>query len=88
MFRMIVVPIEGAVDVFNDNKYVYKNSLVAESQVKRNHQVVCFRLARECMADDIIIVYKGDNNDNISDLLTKSLPDWNCVQLRSQIMYS
>ena len=40
------------------------------------------------MADNMIIVHRVDTNDNISDLLTKSLPGWKCVQSRSFIMYS
>ena len=40
------------------------------------------------MADKIIIVHKIDTNDNIYDLLTKSLSGWKGVQLRSRIMYS
>ena len=36
---------------------------------------------------DIIIVHKLDTNDNLADLLTKSLPGWKNVQLRSRIMY-
>ena len=40
------------------------------------------------MAADIIIVQNVDNNDTIADLLTKSLPGWKLVQLRSRIMYS
>ena len=38
------------------------------------------------MAADIIIVQKFNTNDNISDLLTKSLPGWKRVQLRGKIM--
>ena len=41
-----------------------------------------------CMAADIIIVNKVNNNYNLSGLLTRSLPGWKCVQLISWIMYS
>ena len=40
------------------------------------------------MAAKIIIVLKVDTNDDISDLLTKSLPGWKRVKLRICIMYS
>ena len=40
------------------------------------------------MAAHIIIFHKVDTNDDIYDMLTKSLPGWKRVQLRSQIMYS
>ena len=40
------------------------------------------------MADNIIIVQKVDANDNLADLVTKSLPGCKRVQLRCVIMYS
>ena len=39
------------------------------------------------MAEKIIIVHRVDTNDNIYDLLTKSLPGWKRVQLISRIIY-
>ena len=68
---MIEVPIEGLVTVFCDNESVYKNPSFSESQLKKNHQAICFHQSRECMADDRIIFHKVDTNDNISDLLIK-----------------
>ena len=40
------------------------------------------------MSTNIIIVHKVDTNDNLSSILTKSLPGWKCVQLLSRILYS
>ena len=40
------------------------------------------------MDSDIIIVHRVGTNDNISDLLTKSIPGWKSVQSTSRIMYS
>ena len=40
------------------------------------------------MAADMIIFYKVNNNDNLADLFTKSLPVWKHVQLISRKMYS
>ena len=40
------------------------------------------------MDTKIVIVHKVDSNDNISDMLTKSLSGWKCVQLISRITYS
>ena len=42
----------------------------------------------ECMAADIIIAHKFGTNDNIDDLLTKSIPGWKHAQLRSWTIYS
>ena len=82
------VPIEVAANVLCNNEYVYKNASFAEYQLKKNHQTVCFHQTMECMAADIIIVHRVNNNGNLEDMLTKSLPDRKCVQLRSWIMYS
>ena len=66
---------------------MYNNVSFSKSQLKKKNQYIYFHQARECMADDIIIVYKVDTNDNLSDLLTKSLPSCKHVKLRSRIMY-
>ena len=39
------------------------------------------------MAADIILFHKAGTNDNLPDILTKSLPSWKRVKLRSWIMY-
>ena len=40
------------------------------------------------MAADKINFQKVSTNDNIVDMLTKSLPGWKRVQLKSRIMWS
>ena len=40
------------------------------------------------MADDIIIVHKVNTNDNLADMMTKSLPGWKRVWLFSLFVYS
>ena len=40
------------------------------------------------MDDDIIIVHEVNDNVNLDDLVTKSLPGCKRVQLRCVIMYS
>ena len=85
---MIGVPIEGAAIFFCGNESVYSNASFSESQLNKKYQSICFHRARQCMAADIIIFHKVSINDNIADILTKSLPGWKCAQLRSQIMYS
>ena len=79
---MIGVPIKGAVNVCCDNDSVYRNASFDEYQINKNHQTICFHQVSECMAADIIIVHKVDTNDNLADLLTKSIPGWKRVQLK------
>ena len=85
---MIGVPIEGLANVFCDNEYVYNNASFYEPQLIKKNQAIFFCQSMEYMASDIIIVHKVDTNDNISDMLTKSLPGRKHVQLRILIMYS
>ena len=85
---MIGVPIEGAALFFCDNESVYSNASFSKSQLNKKHQDICFHQSRECMAPNIIIVHKVNNNDNISDMLIKSLPGWKHVKLISLIVYS
>ena len=85
--QIIGIPIEGATNVFCDNKSVYENDLFEKYQLKKRNEAICFRRARECMASDIIIVHRVDTDDNLADMFTKSPPGWKHVQLSSWIMY-
>ena len=40
------------------------------------------------MAANIIVFHRVNNSDNLSAMLTKSLPGWKRIQLRIRIMYS
>ena len=86
--QMIGIPIDGAANVFCDNDSVYKNESFAEYRLKKKHKSICFHRTRECMDSNIIIVHKFDTEDNLADLLTKSLPSWKRIKLRSRIIYS
>ncbi|GFH61944.1 pol protein [Chaetoceros tenuissimus] len=85
--RMMGVPIEGPTHVFCDNEAVYKNSSIAHSTLKKKHNSICFHRVRECVAAGIQVVHKVDTADNLSDILTKSLPAHIRKNLRSLIMY-
>ena len=85
--RMMGVPIEGPTHVFCDNEAVYKNSSIAHSTLKKKHNSICFHRVRECVAAGIQVIHKVDSADNLSDILTKSLPAHIRKKLRSFIMY-
>ncbi|GFH48973.1 Blackbeard [Chaetoceros tenuissimus] len=72
--RMMGVPIEGPTHVFCDNEAVYKNSSIAHSTLKKKHNSICFHRVQECVAAGIQVMHKVDSVDNLSDILTKSLP--------------
>ena len=75
-------------NIFCDNKAVYKNSVFAESQLRRKHQSICYRLVREAVAAGKIIVHKVDSKGNLADLLTKSVPADRRKYLRSKIIFT
>ena len=84
---MMGIPIEGPTHVFCDNEAVYKNSSIANSALKKKHNSICFHRVRECVAAGIQVIHKVDSADNLSDILTKSLPALIRKRLRSFIMY-
>ena len=78
------IPIDGSPNVFYDIVTVYKNA----TQLKKKQQLISFHQTRECMALDIMIVHKVDMDENLANLLTKSLPTWKRVKFRSTVMHS
>ena len=86
--RMLGIPVDGPAQVFCDNESVYKNAALASSKLRKKHNSICFHRVRECVAAGIIIPFKVSSEDNLSDILTKSLPVRARVRLRSMIMYS
>ena len=80
------IPIEGPTHVFYDNGAAYKNSSIAHSTLKKKHNSICFHRVRECVAAGIQVAHKVNSTDNLSDILTKSLPATTRKFLRSLIM--
>ena len=58
--RMFRIPVTEPAYVFCNNEAVYKNSVFAESQLRRKHQSICYHLIREAVAAGKIIVHKVD----------------------------
>ena len=87
MLRMFGIPVTEPANVFCNNEAAYKNSAFAESQLRRKHQSICYHLVREAVAAGKIIVHKVDGEDNLADLLTKSVPAHRRKYLRSKIMF-
>ena len=85
--RMFGIPIVGPANVFCDNESVYRNASFAESTLKKKHNSICFHRVRECVASGIMVVHKVDTHFNLSDILTKSLPASQRIELRKKIMF-
>jgi len=71
---MMGIPIKGPTHVFCDNEAVYKNLSIAHSTLKKKHNSICFYRVRECVVAGIEVIHKVGSADNLSDILTKSLP--------------
>ena len=85
--RMFGIPVPDPANVFCDNESVYKNVAFAESTLKKKHNSICFHRVRECVAASILIVHKVDSKYNLADILTKSLPAAQRLEMRKRIMF-
>ena len=83
---MFGIPVNEPTYVFC-NKSVYKNSALAESQIKRKHQSIYYHLLREAVVAKKIVFHKVDEKDNLADLLKKFVPAHRRQHLRSRIMF-
>ena len=66
----------------------YQNSSFVESQLKQKSNLICDHLVREAIATGKMVFFKVDGNENLADLLTKSVPGHRRKYLRSRIMFS
>lgn len=85
--RMMGVPIDGPTTVFCDNQSVVHNTTKPESTLKKKHNAIAYHRVREAAASGTIIVAKVDSKENLSDLLTKSLPGPTLKSLVSCILW-
>ena len=72
-FRMFGTPIEGATNIYCDNKAVYKNCSIPESTLRKKHHSIDYHRNREAVADSTCQITKEDLKTNISDLFTNIL---------------
>ena len=86
--QMFGIPLEGPANVFCDNEALYRNAAIVESKLRQKHNSICFHLVREAVAAEKMVVLKIDGNENLADLLTKSVPCHRRKYLRSKIMFS
>jgi hypothetical protein len=71
--RMLGIPIDGPANAFCDNKSVVTNSTVPTSTLKKKHNSIAYHRVRESVAAGILRIAKVHTNDNLADILTKSL---------------
>lgn len=70
--RMFGVPIEGPTNIFCDYEAMYKNTTLRV--LKKKHFSIAYHRCREAVAAETVRVAKEETKTNLSDLLTKLLP--------------
>ena len=85
--RMFGIPIAGSMNVFCDNKAVFKNTTIPNSTLKEKHTSICYHWCREVVASETIRVAKEWTLTNLSDLFTKHLPQVTRERLLDRFTY-
>ena len=71
--RMLGVPINGPALLLGDNNSVVLNTTFPSSQLKKKHNAVSYHRVRHACAAGILRFAHVSSEENIADLLTKSL---------------
>ena len=87
MLRIFGVPIHGSTDMFCDDKAVYKNSSMPESELWKKHHSSAYHMSRESVASGASRISKEDIDTNLADLFTKLLPRPRRVLLLNKFTY-
>ena len=83
---MMCIPLNGPANVFCNNEAVYKNTIFANSILKKKHNSVAYDKVRESVAAEILVVIKEDSGSNLAHILTKLLLPDKRKYLRERIM--
>jgi hypothetical protein len=84
---MFGVPVNGPTNIFCDNKAVTKNASLPESTLKKKHHSIAYHRCREAVAAETVRVAKEGTDTNLSDLLTKLLPQVRRDELLDRFTY-
>ncbi len=85
--RMFGIPIDGASNVFCDNKSVVTNSTVPESMLKKKHNAIAYHRMRESVASGAMRIAYVQSKSNNANLLTKPLPGPELRAMISNILW-
>ena len=84
---MFGVPIEGPASAFCNNEVVYKNTVILESTLNKNHHSIAYHCCREAPAVVTIQVAKEGTKTNLADLFTKLLTEKRRTELLERFVY-
>ena len=72
--RMLGAPIDGPAWMFGDNRSVVTSSTIPHSTLSKRWNALSYHRCREAIAADIVRFELLPGSQNVSDILTKSLP--------------
>ena len=85
--RMFVAPIEGATNIYCENKLVYKNCSIPESTLRKKHHSIAYHRNREAVDSGTFRIAKEYSRTNLNDLFTKILSSIVRKEPLDQFMY-
>ena len=85
--RMMGVEVSGPSYIYGDNMSVVTNSSKPESTLKKKSNSICYHAVRESVAMGESLVTHIKGNDNVADVLTKSVVGQKRRTLVSKILY-
>lgn len=85
--QMMGVPIDGATDVYCNNKGVVKNTSVKESTLNKKHLSICYHYVRECCAKLAANITHCGTNEMLADIATKILNPHKKRELTQRMFY-
>ena len=85
--RMFGVPIDGPTSIFCNNEAVYKNTVIPESTLNKNHHSIAYHRCREAVAANTIQVAKEGTLNNLAYLFTKLMSSTRRIFLLDKFTY-
>ena len=84
---MFGIPIDGATNVFCDNKSVVINATIPTSTLKKKHNAIAYHKVREAVAMGTIRIAKVHSDWNLADMFTKPLPREKLKNLIQRVLW-
>ena len=85
--QMLGVPINEPALLLCDNKSVVLNTTLPSSVLKKKHCAICYHQVHEACAGGIICFVHISSEENIADLLTKSLGKGTFYELTKRVLF-
>jgi Reverse transcriptase (RNA-dependent DNA polymerase) len=73
MLRSIGTPVDGAAEIYIDNKAVVCNVTLPGSTLKKKHLSIAYHMMREAQALGLVKIFHIDGTNNVADIFTKAV---------------